>query len=266
MRYFFHIAYHGRQFRGWQRQPDVNSVQEVLERTLSNILKKPIAIVGCGRTDAEVHAAQFFFHLDLDQWPTFDLLFRLNKSLPEQIAVFDIIPVETRSHARFDAIQRKYDYFIHTQKDPFLRENSSFYQIETLDFEKMKVAAALLPTYRDYRAFCTQPDKNEHTLCKVSEALFYRNVDGSRIRFHITSNRFLAKMIRILVGKLLKIGQGELSIDEFESHLITLEPPKLFEVAHPTGLFLSKVTYPYLNLKPRANYMLDLRPEDWVAI
>lgn len=266
MRYFFHIAYSGRHFRGWQRQPDVQSVQGVLEETLSKILKIPIGIIGCGRTDAEVHAAQFFFHLDLDEWPQFDLLFRLNKSLPQDIAVFDILPVGDKSHARFDAVQRKYDYFIHTQKDPFLKELSSYYQIENLDFEKMKVATSLLPKYRDYRAFCTQPDKNEHTLCKVSEAVFYQNKDGNRLRFHITSNRFLAKMIRILVGTLLKVGKAEISVDEFEHHLVSLEPPKLFAIAHPTGLFLSKVTYPYLNLQPNANYLLDLSVECWQPI
>ncbi len=266
MRYFFHIAYSGRHYRGWQRQPDVQSVQSVLEENLSKILKVPIGIIGCGRTDAEVHAAQFFFHLDLDELPNFDLLFRLNKSLPQDIAVFDILPVGDKSHARFDAVQRKYDYFIHTQKDPFLKDVSSYYQIENLDFEKIKAATSLLTKYQDYRAFCVQPDKNEHTRCKVSEAIFYQNSDGNRLRFRITSNRFLAKMIRILVGTLLEVGAGEITVDEFEHRLISLEPPKLFAIAHPTGLFLSKVTYSYLNLKPRANYMVDLKGEDWQPI
>ena len=266
MRYFFHIAYTGHNFRGWQRQPGVKSVQGAIEETIRKILKIPISINGCGRTDAEVHAAQFFFHLDIEEYPKFDFLFRINKALPPSISVFDILPVGDKSHARFDAVQRKYDYFIHTQKDPFLKDSSSFYQIEDLDLGKIKAATALLPKYKDYRAFCVHADKNEHTICNVSEAIFYKNEKGNRFRFHIVSNRFLGKMIRILAGTILKVGQSEMTLDEFESLLISLEQPKILEIGHPTGLFLSKVTYPYLNLEPSAGYLLNLNAQNWQPI
>ena len=265
MRYFFHIAYNGHIYSGWQRQPKVNSVQEVIETKLSQIFKTPLTINGCGRTDSGVHASQFFFHTDIEQEWDFDLKFRLNKVLPNNIAVFDIIKMDGKPHARFDAVQRKYDYFIHTYKDPFLSQLSSYYDFQNLKLDEMKRAISLLPKYKDYRAFCTTPDKNEHTICNVMDAQLFITPNGDQIRFHIASNRFLGKMIRIITGKLLKIGQGNMSFDEFENALITLEIPKLLEIAHPTGLYLSKVTYPYLNLPLRTEFS-GLQQKDWVEV
>lgn len=254
MRYFVHIGYNGLRYNGWQRQPGVMNVQGVLELALSQILKTPVAIIGCGRTDAHVHASQFFFHMDIEQAWDFDLLFRLNKLLPHNIAIFDIIPVESHRHARFDAVLRSYDYFLHTYKDPFLHGLSSFYLLNELDFDKMKQAAAVLPNYKDYRAFCTSPDKYEHTICNVMSARLLVDPSGDKLRFQISSNRFLGKMIRIIMGQLLKIGRGVLSVDEFENYLVTNTTPELITPAHPQGLYLSKVTYPYLNLPPRTDF------------
>lgn len=265
MRYFFHIGYNGHTYSGWQKQPKVNSVQEVIETKLSQIFKTPLAINGCGRTDSGVHASQFFFHADIEQEWDFDLIFRLNKALPHAISIFDIVPMDGKQHARFDAVQRKYDYYIHTYKNPFLNQLSSYYAIEKMDLAAMKKAVALLPQYKDYRAFCTTPDKNEHTLCNVMEAALYTSANGDHYRFNIASNRFLGKMIRIIVGNLLKIGTGNMSVDHFESLLITKEVPKMLEIAHPTGLYLSKVTYPYLNLPSRTEFS-GLSQKDWIKI
>jgi tRNA pseudouridine38-40 synthase len=253
LRYFFHIGYNGHVYNGWQRHPKANSVQEVIESRLTAIFKHQIGINGCGRTDTGVHASQYFFHADLPEWD-FDLKFRLNKTLPPNIAVFDIISVKEKQHARFDAVQRQYDYFINTYKNPFLGQLSSYYDLQEPNLEEMKKAVTLLPKYKDYRAYCTSPDKNEHTICNVMDAKLFATSNQEFIRFHISSNRFLSKMIRILTGKLIKIGKGELSVDEFESHLISKEPPLLLDPAHPTGLYLSKVTYPYLNLPAKSNF------------
>ena len=250
MRYFFHIAYHGTHYSGWQRQPDVLSVQEVLETALGRLLKMPIAIVGCGRTDTGVHTSQFFFHTDIEQEWNFDLFFRLNKVLPDDIAIFDIIPMQGQPHARFDAIERTYDYFIHHYKDPFLSGFSSFYPDRNLDLNKMKAAAAILPRYNDYRGFCKCPDKIDHTLCYVSSATLFADATGDKLRFQISANRFLSKMVRIIIARLLEIGRGEMSVDEFEHYLINKETPKIIIPAYPQGLYLSKVTYSYLDLAP----------------
>ena len=254
MRYFVHIGYKGTNYFGWQRQPDKLSVQEILEDNLSKIFKLPITIYGCGRTDTGVHASQYFFHMDIEKPWHFDLFFRLNRILPDDIALFDIIPVEGQPHARFDAIQRSYDFFIHTYKDPFLSESSSLYLRKSFNLNEMKKAVDLLPKYEDYRAFCKSPDKNEHTICKVSVANLFTNSSGDRIRFQISSNRFLGRMTRIIVRKLIEIGDGTLSVDEFESHLISRNTPSKILPAHPQGLFLSKVSYPFLDLKPKAKF------------
>jgi tRNA pseudouridine38-40 synthase len=269
VRYFIHIGYNGLQYNGWQKQPGVLNVQGVIEKTLSSILKTQLFINGCGRTDAHVHASQFFFHVDIEREWDFDLLFRLNKALPANIAVFDIIPMEGQPHARFDAVFRAYDYFLHTYKDPFLNGLSSFYLLDNLDFDKMKQAASVLPRYKDFKPFCTSPDKYEHTLCNVMDAKLSVDAKGDRLRFQISSNRFLGKMIRIIMGQLLKIGRGTLSVDEFESYLITLSTPALITPAHPQGLYLSKVTYPYLNLPPRTEFSSILQKqadESWTNL
>jgi tRNA pseudouridine38-40 synthase len=254
LRYFVHIGYHGTNYSGWQKHAGTVTVQQVLETALSQVLKIPVEINGCGRTDAHVHASQFFFHMDVEQEWKFDLKFRLNKVLPDDIAVFNIIPMEGLPHARFDAVQRAYDYFIHTYKDPFLGKFSSLYENKQFDVNAMREAVALLPLYNDYRAFCTTPDKNEHTICNVSAAALYTSEDGKRIRFYISSNRFLGKMIRIIVGRLLDIGMGKLTVNEFEYYLLHPEVPQVIMPAYPQGLYLSKITYPYLNLEPHTAF------------
>jgi len=255
LRYFIHIGYHGTHYSGWQRHPGVLNVQEVLETALSRLLKVPVTIIGCGRTDAQVHASQFFFHMDVEKEWKFDLFFRLNKILPADIAVFDIIPMQGLPHARFDAIQRSYDYFIHTYKDPFLNGFSAYYPEKSLDIEEMQAAIALLTRYDDYKAFCKSPDRNEHTICKVSSAglLVYEN--GDKLHFQISANRFLGKMVRIIMGRLLDIGRGKLSVEQFEYYLANKETPPIITPAYPQGLYLSKVTYPYLDLQPHTTFV-----------
>ena len=229
-------------------------MQQVLETCLTKLLKVPLFISGCGRTDAQVHASQFFFHADIEHEWGFDLFFRLNKILPDDIAVFDIIPMEGVPHARFETIQRSYDYYIHTYKDPFLSGFSSFYAEKNLDLHKMNAAVALLSKYNDYRAFCKMPDRIEHTICHVSSASLFTDKNGDRIRFNISANRFLSKMIRIIVGRLLEIGKGEMSVDEFEHYLADKITPPIIIPAYPQGLYLSKVTYPYLDLPVRSTF------------
>lgn len=269
MRYFFHIAYHGTNYSGWQKHPGVLNVQEVLETALGKLLKSLVNINGCGRTDAQVHASQFFFHADIEKDLDDEFFFRLNKILPDDIAVFDIIPMQGLCHARFDAVQRSYDYFMHTYKDPFLNSFSSLYLEPKLDLDKMKKAVALLPLYDDYRGFCKTPDKNDHTICKVSSAGLFADSSGDKIRFRISANRFLSKMVRIIIGRLLDIGEGRMSVDEFEHYLINKETPKIIIPAYPQGLYLSKVTYPYLNIQPATTFTTMLQSAvdaRWLAV
>lgn len=248
------MGFNGYNYRGWQRQPIALNVQQVVETSLSQILKEPVSIMGCGRTDAQVNASQFFFHVDVVKQWDYDLMFRINKTLPDDIAIFEIIPVKDNQHARFDATQRTYDYFVHTYKDPFLSSVSALYLEKNLNLSKMKEAVALLVKYHDYQALCKTPDEYRTTICNVTSATLFTDTSGDKFRFQISADRFLGKMIRIIMGKLFLIGRGELSVAEFESYLITKKTPDTFEPAYPQGLYLSKVTYPYLDIPPRTEF------------
>jgi len=254
LRYFLHIGYNGYNYRGWQRQHRVLSIQEVLETNLSKLLKTKITCLGCGRTDAQVHANQYFFHMDVEKEWSFDLKFRLNKMLAEDIALFDIIPVDGYPHAQFSVLTRTYDYFIHTYKDPFLYYLSAYYPLEKIDLKKMSAATKLLVGINDFSSFCKSPDKNPSNFCEISSAKLFSNKTGDKIRFQITSNRFLKAMVRIIVNKLVEVGTGEITIEEFESFLKLKATPKTIIPAYPQGLYLSKVTYPFLDIPSRNEF------------
>lgn len=269
VRYFFHIAYKGTNYRGWQRQSKVVTIQEVFEEKFEQVFKYRIPCLGCGRTDAGVHASQYFFHIDVKKEIDFDIKFRLNKMLPSDITVFDVIKMEEDFHAQFDAIERTYDYFIHTSKDPFLASQSALYLIDNADLNKMKQAASLLLKYSDFRALCKTPDKHDNTICKVKSVQLFVTKQKDRIRFQITSNKFLKGMIRIIVYRLLEIGTGKLSIEEFEYYLKNKEASKFKNLAYPQGLYLSKVSYPFLDIKPKNELVTVLRNEQesyWLEV
>ncbi len=253
MRYFFHTAYQGGQYRGWQKHEGILTIQETLEHTFYRILKSPIAITGCGRTDTGVHASQFFFHIDLSIDWTDELLFRLNKTLPTDIAIFGYYPVSEKAHARFDAYSRTYNYFIHLNKDPFMKGLSACYELADLNFEEMKKCMAILIKYQDFAAYCKSPNKYEHTLCFIKESKLYINSTRNRIRFEISSNRFLSGMIRILVSKIIDVGRGRWTLTQFEDHLISKITPPIIKPAHPEGLYLSKISYPYMNIPTQSS-------------
>jgi len=259
MIYFLHIGYDGSNYRGWQYQPDVTSVQETIEEKIERIFKTKITVYGCGRTDAEVHASQYFLHIELEKPLDFDLKFRLNKNLPDDIAVYDVIEMKDDQHARYDAISRTYDYYIHLYKDPILTKYSSYYELEKLDFKVMKQAASMLLNYNDFKAVCKQPHLYKHTRCKVTNSKLYVSENKQRIRFTITSDRFLRGMIRLTVAFLLKVGMGKMTLEEFE-HIISnqIEVPEK-ESALPNGLYLSQVEYPYLKVASRTEFSQTLK-------
>jgi tRNA pseudouridine38-40 synthase len=255
----------GTNYFGWQRQKNSISVREVLEASLKKILKENIDCIVCGRTDTQVHASQYFFHMDVEKEWDFDLIFRLNKSLPRDISVFDIFPVEDKQNARYNAISRTYDYFIHTYKDSFLNERSSLYLEKNLDLYKMNQAVQLLPKYTDFYSFCLSPDKQNTTICRISSAKLYTTENRDRVRFQITSNRFLRGMIRIIIAKLLEIGTGKLSVEGFEDLLKNRIPLFKTKPAYPQGLYLTKIIYPFLDIPPR-NDIAASQNKEWIEI
>ncbi len=254
MRYFLQIAYKGFSFRGWQRQVGgVASVQEALENALRDVFKIEIPVVGCGRTDARVNATQFFLHLDLDaSWEPSHTI-RINQILPKEIVVYDAYLVASDAHARFDAIERTYDYYIHTQKDPFLNDKSLLYMYRPLDFDAMKEATEILSKYSDFLSFCKRPSQNHTTNCTISKVSFRQNINGDRMVFSISANRFLRGMVRALVQKLLEVGNGSMGLEEFEELFTNPQKEQIDSLAAPYGLYLSKVKYPYLDLPTLAS-------------
>lgn len=248
MRYFLHISFDGSNYHGWQFQPNVISVQETIENELTRIFKYPITLYGCGRTDAGVHASQYLAHINLRESLNFDLKFRLNKNLPSDISIHDVIEVDNSKHARYDAISRRYNYFIHLKKDPFLTKYSSFYELDSLDYKAMTSAVELLLDIKDFKALCRRPHIYKHTLCNVSFALLTINEQEKRLQFTIQANRFLHGMIRIIVNYILQIGMGTLSLEEFHQIVNGKKQVTVKRLAVPNGLYLSKVEYPYLNI------------------
>ena len=259
MRYFLHIGYDGSKYRGWQWQPNVPSVQQAIEKGLQQIFKSPITVYGCGRTDAGVHASQYILNINLDSKIDFDLVFRLNKNLPNDISVYDVWEMKEGQNARYDAISRTYDYFIHSYDDPILSKYSSNYELDKLDLQEMQKAASIFTKYEDFKAVCKQPHLYKHTLCTVTNCHLYVSEDKKRLRFTITANRFLRGMVRLSVSMLLKIGKGEISLEEFESVLINKIDFPEKEPALPNGLFLSKVEYPYLKVPSRTVFASFLK-------
>ena len=260
MRYFIHLGYDGSNYSGWQKQTEIrNTVQEVIEQALSQLFKKEIYVYGCGRTDAGVHASQYVTQINLDEAPTFDFKFRLNKHLPKDISIFEIIPVNKDQHCRYDAVSRTYDYFIHWNKEPGLIRFSSFYEDLKLDYNLTKRAIDLILQNKDFKQLCKQPESYNNTLCQISKCdLFINEVQG-RLRFTITANRFLRGMVRICVFYLLEVGRGKMTLNDFSEILNQKKVLKEKSSAYPNGLFLSRIEYSNLELSDSNNLIKMLK-------
>lgn len=244
MRFFIYLAYDGSDYHGWQVQPNGNSVQAELQRALSIMLREDIEIVGAGRTDAGVHARLMVAHFDTEQpIDTKQLSYRLNRILPRAISIDHIIPVADDMHARFSAISRTYHYYIHTQKNPFLWRYSCPIHYQ-LDFDLMNEAGRCLTTYQDFGAFCKSHTDVKTTLCNVTEARWEKLDDGQHV-FVITANRFLRNMVRAVVGTLVDLGRGKISMDEFQHIVESRERTAAGESMPGNALFLWNVEYPF---------------------
>ena len=246
-RYFIFFKYDGTAYHGWQAQPNAHSVQAELQRALSLLLRTSIEVVGAGRTDAGVHASCMVAHFDVDELlDTRQVAYRLNKMLPRDIAVERIVAVDSDKHARFSAIARTYHYYVHTQKDPFVRQYS--HQLHyRLDFGKMNEAARLLTTYADFGAFCKSHTDVKTTLCHVTHAQWHQTGEHEWY-FEITANRFLRNMVRAVVGTLVDVGRGRLSIDEFKAIIESRKRTEAGESMPANALFLYDVAYEGIEL------------------
>ena len=244
MRYFITLSYDGTRYHGWQIQPNGPSVQEKLQWALSTILRQEdIQVTGAGRTDAGVHARMMVAHFDVEtmNFDLTDLTYKLNRLLPQDIAIQAIQPVSDEMHARFSAIARTYHYYIHTVKDPFRRAYSCELHYP-LDFQLMNEAAAVLMEYEDFGAFCKAHADVKTTLCHVTAAQWHQTSPSSWY-FEITANRFLRNMVRAVVGTLIDVGRGRLSIDDFRKVIEGKRRTEAGESMPANALFLENITY-----------------------
>jgi tRNA pseudouridine38-40 synthase len=242
VRYFFEIAYNGKNYNGWQTQNNGIAIQTVVEDMLSTMFRTPLEIQGSGRTDAGVHCEQQFFHVDIE--PEFDTILyvqKFNSFLPKDIAINSIVKVKPEANARFDALERTYRYQITRRKNPFLN-NAAWHFFKQVDVEIMNEAAALLIGERDFECFSKVKTTVNHFLCDIKKAEWKE--EGDMLIFTITANRFLRGMVRAIVGTLLDAGINKISVNDVEAIIQSRDRKKAGANVPPYGLFLTKVKYP----------------------
>lgn len=247
MRYFTELAYQGTDYFGWQIQPEQVSVQETLQQAFSTILRTPIEVVGCGRTDTGVHASQYFLHFDFDGGFPPHFVSRINKFLPSSIAIFRIFPVADDAHARFDAYHRAYEYRLHFQKDPFQQQLSYFYPFpDRPDPDKMNQAATLLLDYEAFFPFCKTHHDSQTYNCELKRSYWVAAADDLSLSYHIAANRFLRGMVRLIVGMCINVGTGKLDLDTVRRAMDEQVRLDRSTSAPPEGLYLRDIRYAFL--------------------
>lgn len=242
MRYFITFSYDGTAYHGWQIQPHSVTVQEELQKALSTLMRKPMEVVGAGRTDTGVHARKMIAHFDHDEvLDCPQLVYKLNKLLPRDIAVQHVEPVADDMHARFSAKSRTYHYYVHLDKNPFLRSYS--WQVYGYpDFELMNRAARVLMEYKDFTSFSKVNTDTKTNDCTITEARWDR-VGEDQWRFTVTANRFLRNMVRAIVGTLMEVGRGRMTIEQLRSVIEAKDRCRAGDSVPGNALFLVEVLY-----------------------
>ena len=249
-RYFIEIAYDGTNYHGWQTQPNALTVQQLLDKSLATVLRQATETVGCGRTDAGVHARQLFAHFDIeaagDELPAanlVDLVRSLNSILPKDIAVKRIVPVNSDAHARFDAVSRSYEYHVHFNKDPF-KINHSWLLRDVPDIALMNVAAKTITEYTDFSCFSKSNTQVFTNNCKITRAEWV--FSSNCLVFHITADRFLRNMVRAIVGTLMQVGRKEINPEGIRQIIESKNRSNAGASVPACGLYLTEVKYLYL--------------------
>ncbi|AZA88094.1 tRNA pseudouridine(38-40) synthase TruA [Chryseobacterium shandongense] len=243
MRYFIEFSYNGKNYFGYQIQPNAISVQEEMEKALSTILREEIKTTGAGRTDTGVHAKKIFAHFDTEKVLDQDLTRRLNSFLPPDISVKRIFPVKNDFHARFDATYRTYEYYISLEKNPFTEDSAWQHWRRLLDINPMNDACKILFEYEDFTSFAKLHTDNKTNLCKIYKAEWEQN--GSELKFMVSANRFLRNMVRAIVGTMVEIGAGKLKPEDLRSVIENKNRNSAGTSAPAHGLYLVDVGYDF---------------------
>jgi len=245
-RYFVELAYDGSNYSGWQRQPNAISVQQVLEEKFSQVLQSDIQVVGCGRTDAGVHARQYFMHFNSPEILTEQHKYGLKSVQPKDIAIYSFDLVQNEAHARFDATLREYIYHISLQTNPFNTKFSwSPPRAEQIDVNLLNQAAKVIASFAAFYPFCKAGSDVENYNCEMHELVWYREED--QLQFKISANRFLRGMVRMIVGACINVSEGKLSLRELDQALDKQERLITSYSVPAKGLFLNRVVYPFMS-------------------
>lgn len=245
MRHFIRLQYVGTRFHGWQVQNDTFTVQGEIERALALYFKETVSITGCGRTDTSVHATDYIAHLELSTEPSADFLFVINKILDKDVAIREIYKVQDDAHARFDAVERSYTYLLSYDKNPFLHEIVYRYPYTRRpDVSLLQEAAAILREGHDFTAFAKVGTDVKTNLCSIKEC-YWKETDTG-LSFHITANRFLRGMVRLIVGSNINYALGKITRADLLAATQELKPLPLIWSVPGEGLALSKIKYPYI--------------------
>ncbi|KAF1297923.1 tRNA pseudouridine(38,39,40) synthase TruA [Enterococcus sp. JM4C] len=246
VRYKAIIAYDGTNFNGFQRQPNGRTVQEEIEKTLKKMANgQTIQIFGSGRTDAGVHAMGQVIHFDYpEERPLERMRFGLDTQTPEDIAVKAVEIVPEEFHARYLVTEKTYQFRVDIGKprSPFRRFYASYFPYP-IDTEKIRRALPDLLGTHDFTAFCAAGSPIEDKVRTIYEASLAVNEVGDELVFTFRGDGFLYKMIRILVGTLLKIGNGRMPEDCLPEIIASKDRNLAGPTAHPEGLYLVEVKY-----------------------
>ncbi len=272
-RYFIELCYKGTAYSGFQIQENSVTIQSELARALEIFFKKPFALTGASRTDSGVHALQNFFHFDTDQplntstpvdtsevtksaffkadfERNFSLIeeemrlkkyiYNINAILPRDIAVKRIFRVHDKAHCRFDAVSREYKYFIYRDKNPFLQDTAYYYPYQ-LNLIKLNEAASLLLGKKDFTSFSKRNTQVKNFICDIHQSEWI--VEESQLIYHVKANRFLRGMVKAMVGTMLRVGTGKITLNEF-SQIIEKRDCLKSDFSVPShALFLIAVMY-----------------------
>ncbi len=244
-RYFIQLSYLGKNYNGWQIQSNAITVQELINKAISTILKEEINTIGAGRTDTGVHAKYFVAHFDSKKSNLHHndkITYNLNCILPDDIAIKRIFKVNNNNHARFDAISRTYQYFISNIKDPF-NKDFNYLLYAKLDVNLMNKATKILYEYEDFTSFSKLNTNTKTNNCKIFEAFWDENQEG--LSFTIKANRFLRNMVRSIVGTMIEIGLHKKTLDDFRKIIEHKDRSYAGTSAPAKGLFLTGIEYPY---------------------
>jgi tRNA pseudouridine38-40 synthase len=237
-RFFIEVAYKGTRYSGFQVQQNANTIQSEVESALLTVHRHSIGLTGSSRTDAGVHARQNFFHFDLEELHP-QAVYKLNAILPDDIVVKGIYQMQPGAHCRFDATSREYEYHVYRFKNPFLKEVAYYYPY-TLDTDAMQEAAAFIKEQHRFQTFSKAHTQVANFNCTILKSTWVFEKDG--LVYNIEGNRFLRGMVRMLVASMLRLGRGQLTLEEYKAYFVETQRCAYAAPAH--GLFLKKVAYP----------------------